>query len=332
MNSFIFRGAFHCSLGPLDAQCKFLDFILDMNYDQVEISNAISVIESISMLVHQHIICQERVLCRSSSENSVNARSCFGGLFASLLRGGDSRSSSGDVSRDMLMSSLLRLVNSLLQIKRPAARNSRLVSIMLDNTVEQITPTTNVSMSEPVPDSAKLCQALATSTPTSAFTMSDEERGHQTDEQKTETLHERRNGQANTEVFNYQLADIILSHSQIMCNFIVSLSYCNSNTMATILGSRGISSQMQETFTVGDPISVGDGIYQILLTLTRNCSDQTVMLESIFRYLSGSHLRMANTSLCRLSEPLLWFVLKVLETPQSIQSFVDMGKYHKNIV
>jgi hypothetical protein len=83
----------------------------------VDISNAISVIESISTLVHQHLMSQERVTCRSSSENSINARSCFGGLFASLLRGGDSKTAMGDASRDLLMCSLLKLVNSLIQIK-----------------------------------------------------------------------------------------------------------------------------------------------------------------------------------------------------------------------
>ncbi|XP_069118544.1 baculoviral IAP repeat-containing protein 6-like isoform X2 [Argopecten irradians] len=300
------RGAFHSGLGPLDAQCKFLSFILDMSYENIEVGNALSVIESISSLVHQHILCQERISCRSSSENNINARSCFGGLFASLLRGADSRSSPGDASRDSLMCSLLRLINSLIQI-RYGPRTSRLSSVVLENGSEPHTPTINMS-------------ALATSTPTSAFMLSDEEKCQQTDEQKTENLH------APPEPNNTYVADIILSHRKIMCNLLEALSYCNSNTMAMILASRGVSSHMQDTFTASNPISVGDGIYQILRTLSSHCSDQKLVLESLFYYMSGSYMGMASTpSLCRLSEPLLWFMLKVLDNSRAIHIFLDMG-------
>ncbi|XP_022332916.2 dual E2 ubiquitin-conjugating enzyme/E3 ubiquitin-protein ligase BIRC6-like isoform X4 [Crassostrea virginica] len=311
------RGAFHCGLGPLDAQCRFMDFILDQTYENIDISNAISVIESISSLVHQHILCQEKVSCRSTSENSINARSCFGGLFASFLRGGDSKSS--EASRDLLMCSLLKLVNNLIQIQCSSPRNSRLTSAAMDTstTAEPRTPT-NISMSEPVPDSAKLQQALATSTPTPGVRLSDEEKSQQTDEQKTETL----NTQADQ---NSYITDLILGHSQIMCNLIQALSYCNSNTMAMILGSRGISNNMQETFVGGEPISVGDGIYQILVTLSRLCSDHRCVIESLYKYLSGSYGTRIQQSLNKLSEPLLWFILKVLDSARAVSSFLEMG-------
>lgn len=263
-------------------------------------------------------MCQEKVSCRSTSENSVSARSCFGGLFASFLRGGDSKSS--DASRDLLMCCLLKLVNNLIQIQCNSPRSSRLTSVAMDTSTaaEPRTPT-NISMSEPVPDSAKLQQALATSTPTPGVRLSDEEKSQQTDEQKTETL----NTQADQ---NSYITDVILGHQQIMCNLIQALSYCNSNTMATILGSRGISSNMRETFTGGEPISVGDGIYQILVTLSRLCSDNRSVIESLFKYLSGSYSIRIQQSLNKLSEPLLWFILKVLDNARAIGTFLEMGK------
>ena len=337
---FFFRGAFHCGLGPLDAQCKFMDVILEISFEQVDISNAISVIESISTLVHQHLMSQERVTCRSSSENSINARSCFGGLFASLLRGGDSKSAMGDASRDLLMCSLLKLVNSLIQIKC-GTRNNQVTTLSHDSVSEPHTPT-NLSFSEPVTDSTKLSQVLATSTPMVSVTpstpmlttlsvtpttpllttMSDDDKSQQTDEQKTET----RNNAPVEPVFIY-LTDIILGHRHIMNKLIQALSYCNSNTMAAILGSREISSHMQETFTGGDPISVGDGIYQILVTLSRHCTDQKLVLESLLHYMSGSYMSLSVGTLCRLSEPLLWFALKVLDSAKAIHLFLDMSKY-----
>ena len=55
------RGAFHSGMGPLDAQCKLLVHMLELSYDGVDVSNAISVIEALAILVHQHIASQEKV-------------------------------------------------------------------------------------------------------------------------------------------------------------------------------------------------------------------------------------------------------------------------------
>ena len=300
-------------MGPLDAQCKFLEFILELSYDQVDINNAISVIESVSTLVHHHILCQERVTCRSTSDNTINARSCFGGLFANLLRGGDSKSNLGDYSRDLLMCGLLKLVNALVQVQFPN-RHGRRISVS-DSLSEPRTPS-NVSMT----DSNKLSQvqALATSTPhTSSQSRSDEEKCGQTDEEKTES----------SEPQGIVLADIILGHRTIMSNFIQALSYCTSSTMAMILGSSDMPSNIQDSFTGGDPVSVGDGIYQILVTLTKKCNDTRLVLESLFLYLTGGFSVHGSPGLCRLSEPLLWFIHKVLDTSRMLKLFLEKGRY-----
>ena len=307
-------------MGPLDAQCKFLEFILELSYDQVDINNAISVIESVSTLVHHHILCQERVTCRSTSDNTINARSCFGGLFANLLRGGDSKSNLGDYSRDLLMCSLLKLVNALVQVQFPQRHNRR-ISVS-DSLSEPRTPS-NVSMT----DSNKLSQvqALATSTPhassrsqtphASSRSRSDEEKCGQTDEEKTES----------SEPQGIVLADIILGHRTIMSNFIQALSYCTSSTMAMILGSSDMPTNIQDSFTGGDPLSVGDGIYQILVTLTKKCNDNRLVLESLFLYLTGGFSVHGSPGLCRLSEPLLWFIHKVLDTSRMLKLFLEKG-------
>ncbi|XP_052766452.1 baculoviral IAP repeat-containing protein 6-like isoform X2 [Mya arenaria] len=332
------RGAFHSNLGPLDAQCMFLEFVLGLSFEQVDINNAISVIESVSILVNRHILCQERVFCKSSSDNCVNARSCFGGLFASLLRGGESTSKNGDYNRDILVCSLMKLVNKLLQVIFPSRHGGR-VPAGVDGLGESHTGST----SRGVPDSAKISQALATSTPRSASLVgqSDEEKAGQaaqgadsvpvasppqTDEQKTENAQSQASqDRANQEGTSINLCDIILERRNIMCNFIQALSYCNSSTMAMILGSSGMPSNMQESFTGGDPISVGDGIYQILGTLSRQCSDSRCLMDALFLYLSGNFTNPGSQGLCRLSEPLLWFILKVLDSPKMLKMFLDKG-------
>ena len=317
---------------------------MELSFDQVDVNNAISVIDCVSVLVNRHILCQERIYCRSSSDNAVNARSCFGGMFASLLRGGDSTSRNGDYSQDMLVCCLLKLVNKLLQVTFPS-RYGRRVSTGMDGHSESHAGS-GVGMSEPVSDLAKaLSQALATSSPraTSLVSQSDEEKAGQaaqgaeqppqvtppqTDEQKTENAAQASaagQNRASQENGGINLCDIILERRNIMCNFIQALSYCNSNTMAMILSSSGAPSNMQDSFTGGEPISVGDGIYQILGTLSRQCSDSRCLMDALFQYLSGNGGIPGSQALCRLSEPLLWFILKVLDSPKMMKMFLEKG-------
>ncbi|KAL4237916.1 Baculoviral IAP repeat-containing protein 6 [Mactra antiquata] len=325
------RGAFHCNLGPLDAQCKFLEFILELAYEQVDVNNAISVIESVSVLVHRHILCQERVYCRSTSDNGVNARSCFVGVFASLLRGNDGSSKNGDSSRDSLMCSLLKLVNKLLQVHFPSRFGTR-QPMNLDSLSENHT-TVSGNLSEAVTDTTKLSQARVSSSPraTSFVGQSDEEKVGQvssepesvaqTDEQKTESAQQDRSNESQ----GINLSDIILDRQAIMGNLIQALSYCNSNTLAMLLGTSGMPSNQQDSFSGGEPVSVGDGIYQILVTLSRQCSNSRHLMEALFVYLSGGYQAQGAASLCRLSEPLLWFILKVLDSAKMMKLFIDKG-------
>ena len=342
------RGAFQCGVGPLDAQCRLLDHILEQNYDQVDISNAISVIQSISMLVHHHILAQEKVSCKSASETSVNARSCFGGLFASMLRAGDAKSMSGEANRDVLMCSLLKLVNMLVQISLPPRNNpTRRIGnpnptvVFADFTPDA--PSSGQLDERSVPDSSKIRDQNAAAAPPTLQELpkSDEEKGSETDEQKTETAAAAAGGASQkkprscTHFVDMKnpattqkepcLADIILTHDEIMANMIQALSCCNSNTMAMILGSSGLQGNMQDSFTGIDPLSVGDGVFQILCTLNRKASELRLMLQPIFSYLNlGFH--GSRPSICRLSEPLLWLILRVLDCEAAIRIFLDMGK------
>lgn len=338
------RGAFHNGLGPLDAQCKLLDHMLEQAYDNIDINNAISVIESLSVLVHQHIICQEKVVCHSASENSVSARSCFGGLFASMLRAGDSRTMMGDSNRDLLMCSLLKLVNILVQIPLPgrsgAPRRNATGSVGVFTDIVADVGGGDFMDDSPMTDSSKICQSLAgASTPiiTSTPNAPDEEKGSETDEQKTENNSNANKPRScvhfsdlrNPESENKEqtLSDVVLSHPQIMRHLIQALSCCNSNTMAMILGSSGLQGSMQDSFTGTDPLSVGDGIFFILCTLNKRATDVNLILRPILEYLSSGFGGGSVPGISRLSEPLLWFVLRVLDCEVTIRNYLSMGKY-----
>ena len=357
------RGAFHIGIGPLDAQNTLLDDMLHMAYDNVDISNAISVIESVAQLVYQHIVCQEKVLCKSNSEGGVSARSCFGGLFASMLRPADAKAENGDASRDSLMCNLLKLVNILVQIILPGRNNqpgqtgrSRSTAGSTSSTVEMDTEASGgvtelPTQDSPLPDSSKISQGLTGTGPVLTSTpnvpQSDDEKSIVTDEQKTENVaaaaaaaahpgdgNRTRSCSHFTDIRNAEeerkeptLSDIILAHPGIMQNLILALSCCNSNAMAVILSSSGLPDVMQDSFTGIDPVSVGDGVFQVLCTLNRKTSDVKLMLKPVLQYMSLGFHGNRGIGISRLSEPLLWLILKVLDCETMIRHCLNMGMF-----
>lgn len=110
------RGPFQSGHGPLDAQVKLLEFTLEQNFEVVSVATISSVIESVTFLVHHYITCSDKLVSRSGTDSSVGARSCFGGLFASIIRPGDAKAVCGETTRDKLMFDLIKLVNVLVQL------------------------------------------------------------------------------------------------------------------------------------------------------------------------------------------------------------------------
>ena len=306
-------------MGPLDVQCKFMDFVLDIQFRQVNTNSAVNVIQSISYLVHQHIFCQEKVTCRGSLENSTNSRSCFGGLFHGLLRGGESRAAVGEISRDRLLCNMLRLVNNLMQI--PISSNTQSGLPVQEERYEA----SSLMVLDNLFDASRLNPSLATSTPTA---ISDDEKGHQTDEQKTESAAAVAAGIDTgnpdrgpaVDVVTRRLCDVILGHPVIMQNLMRTLSFCNSDTSPILMGHSGIESLCD--VLPGDPLSVGDGICQIMLCFMKYTSDTKLILKALYEYLGGSGNQNA---VCRMSEPLLWFIICVLDNSKKIQMFLEIG-------
>ena len=317
-----------------------------MAFDTVDLSNAISVVASISTLVHQHILCQDPILCSASHDASISARSCFSGLFASLLRGGESRGAGGEASRDQLMCSLLRLVNKLVQVPLPgcAAPRGSSISALSEGSVDQM------ELQEGMSDAAKLNWAFSSSLVSSVpmSPMSDDEKRQQNSSGGTSTgasiassvseMGTAADSSPSTEprpTGERYVADIILGNPLVMQSLVQALSFCSSNKMALILGSAPTtttsssssnSGNANDNFNMADPLSVGDGIYQILCTLLLRATNSNAVTESLFKYLSGSYPQLDSGALCRLSEPLLKFLLRVLDSPAAIRHFVELGR------
>jgi len=209
-------GAFHLCVGPIDAQCRLLDDIMEMGIDRssaIDVNIILSIIESTSLLVKRHILSQEQTSCHSTLESSVSARSCFSSLFSGMLRSTDasrrSAAATGDADRDQLMYALLRLVSILVRrpltsATRQASRKSTVTTagvpdadaVTGDPTVPVHAVMTGAEaidgvVDSPLTDASWLSHSLGTSgaamTSTPNVPTEDETTDCATDEQKTQT-------------------------------------------------------------------------------------------------------------------------------------------------
>ncbi|KAM8852773.1 dual E2 ubiquitin-conjugating enzyme/E3 ubiquitin-protein ligase BIRC6 isoform 1-T1 [Synchiropus picturatus] len=284
------RGPFQAGQGPLDAQVKLLEFTLEQNFEAVSVATISYVIESITFLVHHYITCSDKVVSRSGSDSSVGARACFGGLFANIIRPGDAKAVCGETTRDQLMFDLLKLVNVLVQLTLSGDREFS-------------------GRQPPAGSGASDCS------------VSDEEKVRGSKDGSIA------GGSSSSHTPAAGVADLVLANQQIMSQILSALGQCNSSAMAMIIGASGLHLTKHENIHGGlDAISVGDGLFTILTTLSKRATSVQVMLQPILTYMACGYMgRQGSLSTCQLSEPLLWFILRVLDTSEALKAFHDMG-------
>uniref|UniRef100_A0A670XUJ7 Dual E2 ubiquitin-conjugating enzyme/E3 ubiquitin-protein ligase BIRC6 n=1 Tax=Pseudonaja textilis TaxID=8673 RepID=A0A670XUJ7_PSETE len=280
------RGAFQTGQGPLDAQVKLLEFTLEQNFEVVSVSTISAVVESITFLVHHYITCTDKVMSRSGSDSSVGARACFGGLFANIIRPGDAKAVCGEMTRDQLMFDLLKLVNILVQLPLSSNREYSARAQVASSTMDSVS-----------------------------------------DEEKVSGGKDSSGNSGSTQGSTVYVADLVLANQQIMSQILSALGQCNSSAMAMIIGASGLHLTKHENFHGGlDAISVGDGLFTILTTLSKKATTVQVMLQPILTYMACGYMgRQGSLATCQLSEPLLWFILRVLDTNEALKVFHDMG-------
>ncbi|ETE62917.1 Baculoviral IAP repeat-containing protein 6, partial [Ophiophagus hannah] len=280
------RGAFQTGQGPLDAQVKLLEFTLEQNFEVVSVSTISAVVESITFLVHHYITCTDKVMSRSGSDSSVGARACFGGLFANIIRPGDAKAVCGEMTRDQLMFDLLKLVNILVQLPLSSNREYSARAQVASSTMDSVS-----------------------------------------DEEKVSGGKDSNGNSGSTQGSTVYVADLVLANQQIMSQILSALGQCNSSAMAMIIGASGLHLTKHENFHGGlDAISVGDGLFTILTTLSKKATTVQVMLQPILTYMACGYMgRQGSLATCQLSEPLLWFILRVLDTSEALKAFHDMG-------
>lgn len=108
--------------GPLDAQCEFLQCIAYLDYSNVDLSIAISILESTALLVYSFVTCGDRIQCLSVGEKptpTTPSPSCFRGLFGPVL-GSDSIKQDKPVSWMSLLVTVLKLLGKLVRTPLPS--------------------------------------------------------------------------------------------------------------------------------------------------------------------------------------------------------------------
>lgn len=159
-----------------------------------------SVIESITFLVHHYITCSDKLVSRSGTDSSVGARSCFGGLFASIIRPGDAKAVCGETTRDKLMFDLIKLVNVLVQLPLSG-----------DKEFSGRLPLSSGGMADSsVSDEEKVCGSKDSMA----------------------------SGSLSAPAPPASVADLILANQPVMSQILSALGQCNSSAMAMIIGEK----------------------------------------------------------------------------------------------
>ncbi|PNF18833.1 hypothetical protein B7P43_G01653, partial [Cryptotermes secundus] len=299
-------GALANRQGPLDAQCKLVEMLLNLNFANIDLSTAMSILESVGVLVYSYILSLEKVKCHSVSESNVTASSCFGGLFASVL-GGETKQGK-PASWDALLCSLLKLVNKLVQTPLMSHAHGARQAEGMETLDCQPGPmaTGNSQL-----DNSGMCQT-------------DE---HKAAEQQNSVDMVRQLQNARQEVKVPCVADTVLQHHPTMLRLLSALAGCSGSTLAMLLGSAAPPEQLA-LGEFGEPLSVGDAVFQLLAMLACKATSPQLILRPLFDFLSSAcnaQPPVGAVGVMQLSEPLLWFILRVLDKESALEQFNRMG-------
>jgi hypothetical protein len=130
----------------------------------------------------------------------------------------------------------------------------------------------------------------------------------QTDESKAEQIHQdsmRNRGE--------NFADVVLNHYPSIIRLCQSLAACKSSSLCMLANV----SQKTAFSNLSEPSNVGDAVFHVLALLAKRTSDKKLVLPPLWQFLSHAP---------QLSEPLLWFILQVLNTEDSIRNFLSVGE------
>ncbi|KAL7288200.1 hypothetical protein TKK_0017750 [Trichogramma kaykai] len=293
-------GALVARRGPLDAQCRLINSLLNMNFNNTDLGTAMSITECVGELVSNHVRgVRVGAQCGSTAEASSQLAG-FGGLYTCVL-GNDSKQSK-PASWDALVVALLKLVCRLVQT--PLAPN----------------PTAQDAGTEmEVGDSY--------STTSSQSDMPEKMNTSQTDESKAAEKQSSTRPPVSETPRVPCIADTVLQHEPTMMRLMGALAHC-SKTAWSPLKVLSLSPNNATAETNNTPPTIIDATYQLLVLLVKKTSNPKLVLGPVYIYLASSTIQNVADGLgdmMGLSEPLLSFILRALDNEECLSHFTTMG-------
>ncbi|KAG8262290.1 Baculoviral IAP repeat-containing protein 6 [Homalodisca vitripennis] len=128
-------GAIALQQGPLDAQAKLVQLMLHLDFTNTDVNTAVSILNAVALLVHSYMLSGEGVRWRSIMECSLNAVSSASNNGSSISSGSSGSGSGGSggggsgaktkpMAWDLLVTSVVKLATSLVQIPLEAPQPS----------------------------------------------------------------------------------------------------------------------------------------------------------------------------------------------------------------
>ncbi|KAG5670331.1 hypothetical protein PVAND_000606 [Polypedilum vanderplanki] len=120
--------------------------------------------------------------------------------------------------------------------------------------------------------------------------------------------------------------DTVLQHFPTMNKFLSALSHCNTSSAALLVICSIYSPIYNESKnTFSDPINVEDALFQLIIYMNKLSSQPILIIKPLFDYIQHVSSIRHTMPKIYLSEPFLWLMLKILETPMALEIFCEMG-------
>ncbi|XP_043273976.1 baculoviral IAP repeat-containing protein 6 isoform X1 [Venturia canescens] len=288
-------GALVARRGPLDAQCILINSLINLNFTNTDLGTAMSISECVGVLVSTYVRGARGAQCGGIADSS-NQTGSFGSLFSCVLGGGMKQGR--PTSWDTLVVALIKLVCRLVQTPLPNGRLPRTdstIDMELGETAQR--PSTSNSEAQAKPHTS------------------------QTDESKVAEQQTSMRQQTPTPKPRYPcVADTVLQHEPTMMRLLGALGYSTGFSLNMLFDG--------EEPELRDPASIPDATFELLSTLMKKATSPTLVLNPLYRYLASSCSQSGpnrQMGVMQLSEPLLWYILKVLDNEESVSVFTAMG-------
>ncbi|XP_017883088.1 baculoviral IAP repeat-containing protein 6 isoform X2 [Ceratina calcarata] len=293
-------GALSTRRGPLDAQYKLITSLTNLNFTNTDLGTAMSITECVGVLVSTYVSSSGVEAECGGTVDVANSSGGFGGLFACVFSG-DTRQGR-PASWDTLVVALIKLVCRLVQTPLPETGS---------------------------PDSSMRIDMSESSLDAASDVGDDQMKANisQTDESKVAEQQSSSRGQqcGSSKPRVRCIADTVLQHEPTMMRLLGALGHSTGSSLAMLLGESAGAGTATE---LGDPASIPDATFQLLTTLSKKASNRSLVLNPLYQYLSsscGQRELDRQLGVMQLSEPLLWYILRVLDNEVSLAMFTAMG-------